>query len=101
MTATEIAPLPETVFAKRAPTREYTDQRWLVEAAKTLRDAVERFEDGDLQGFLLSLKRSSFLVGVNPEWRTPSASRVMSAINRVAMAASDRLRIVKSRGGRT
>jgi len=101
MTAAEITPLPEAVFARPAPAREYADQRWLVEAMKTLREAVDRFHDGDLQGFLLGLKRAAFLVGINPEWRTPSTSRVMGAINRVAMDAADRMRIVKSRGGRT
>jgi len=101
VTDAQIAPIPDAVFAAPAPVREHPDQRYLVEAAKTLRQAVREFEGGDLQGFLLSLKRASFLVGIYPSGHTPSEGRVMSAINRVAFAASDRLRIVRSgRGGR-
>lgn len=101
MTAAQIEPIPMHIFVTPyLPAREHPDQRYLVDAVRTLRQAVRKFEEGDLTEFLLLLKRSSFLIGINPEWRTPSAGRVMSAISRVAMAAAERMQILPGRGGR-
>jgi len=92
MTAAEIAPLPETAFVRRP----HPDQSFIVAAAKTLRLAVRAFERGNVENFLLDLKRSSFQLALHFDGHTPSETRMMRAINRVAMAAADRLRIVQA-----
>ena len=98
MTAVQIAPIPEDIFA--APrVHGYRDQRWLVRSAKEVREARRALRDGDMQLFLHLYSTASLYLGAAPEI-TPSWKRVCRVLSRFSVEAAKHITVGQGGGGR-